>query len=216
MTREWDSTIARLPAEAASSLWRGYCDAVQGGLLGHWLAGRRFRRALKTDAWDEATGEGLVPVLPRFATAVAWMDCSLCVLDRARRRHGPLTLVAADVRRLPFASETFDLVFSGSTLDHFGAAGEIQAALAEIARVLARGGILVLTLDNPLNPVVALRNALPDGLRRALRITPYPVGKTLGPRRLREALREAGLEVVWTSAIAHFPRWPAVWLCRWL
>jgi len=213
---DWNVAIGRLPAEARAPLWREYADAVNRRLLEDWLAARRFRRVLKTDAYDEAVGRGLAAALPGYARTSVWMDLAPLTLEQARRRNALDLLVGADVRRLPFVAGSFDLIFSGSTLDHLGGAGEIKAALGELARVLAPGGTLVLTLDNPRNPVVALRNALPASWHRKLRITPYPVGKTLGLRSLRAAMEGTGLRPVRWTAIAHCPRWPAVWLCRWL
>ena len=70
----------------------------------------------------------------------------------------------ADVRCLPFVDGVFDLVVSNSTLDHFETSREIERAVAEIHRVLAPRGLFILTLDNPANPAVALRNALPFAL----------------------------------------------------
>ena len=55
---------------------------------------------------------------------------------------------------------SFDLVVSTSTLDHFGHASDIGDALAELNRVLRKGGELVITMDNTGNPVIALRRII--------------------------------------------------------
>jgi ubiquinone/menaquinone biosynthesis C-methylase UbiE len=62
-------------------------------------------------------------------------------------------LLAADVRRLPFRSSSLDLILLNSTLDHSESATEFKAALIEVARVLRRNGRLIITLDNPRNPL---------------------------------------------------------------
>lgn len=216
MSNAWNEIHACLPAEASSALWRAYSDALNRRVLERWLGKRRFRRALKTDSFDEAVGEGVVTSLEQYAQKVVLMDCAALALRAARERHGAIALLAADVRRLPFREGSFDLIFSNSTLDHFADASAIGTALAELARALKSGGTLILTLDNPLNPAVALRNLLPERARRALRLTPYPTGKTLTPRALCDAVRRAGLRPVRRTAILHCPRLPAVWLCRWL
>ena len=69
--------------------------------------------------------------------------------------------------------------------------------------MLAPGGLAVLTLDNPWNPLVALRNALPA---RPRALVPYYVGVTLGPRALRAALTTAGFAVEELAAMLHAPR----------
>jgi SAM-dependent methyltransferase len=67
-----------------------------------------------------------------------------------------------DVRKLEFADGWFDLIFSNSTLDHFATRAEIVESIAGFARLLAPGGYLLITLDNPQNPVVWCRNLLPQ------------------------------------------------------
>jgi ubiquinone/menaquinone biosynthesis C-methylase UbiE len=118
----------------------------------------------------------------------------------ATARHPGLCGVAADVRRLPFADASFDVVVSNSTLDHFAAA-DIATSLAEPRRVLRPDGHLLLTLDNAANPLIGLRNALPFAVWRRLRIVPYYVGATLGPCELRRALAAAGFEIVEEGAV---------------
>ena len=114
--------------------------------------------------------------------------------------------VAGDVRRLPFADQSFDLIVSDSTLDHFERFEELAQALREVHRVLRSGGQLVMTLDNLYNPVVAVRNALPIRLLRRIGIVPYFVGVTYGPRRLRRVLESTGFEIRELDAIVHAPR----------
>jgi len=70
----------------------------------------------------------------------------------------------ADVRQLDFGDNSIELIISNSTLDHFQQAEDIDRSLAELARVLVPGGLLLVTMDNPLNPVIALRNRLPKSL----------------------------------------------------
>lgn len=57
------------------------------------------------------------------------------------REHGTRAeLCLGDVRRMPFADESFDVIIDFGTLYHIA---RPQAALGEIARVLAPGGIFV-------------------------------------------------------------------------
>jgi SAM-dependent methyltransferase len=138
------------------------------------------------------------------------MDLSATIVQQARAQYRDLRALGADVRHLPFADGAFDLVLSNSTLDHFPTRAEIAESLREIFRVLRPGGELLLTLDNPVNPVVALRNALPFSLLHRMALVPYYVGATLGPRGLNRALREAGFAVGRTGAMLHCPRSLAV------
>jgi SAM-dependent methyltransferase len=142
------------------------------------------------------------------------MDVSCAVVRRARRGTPRVAGVAADVRRLPFADHTFDVVVSLSTLDHFETAEEIVGSLREIRRTLRPAGRLLLTLDNPSNPKIRVRNALPWALLRRTRMVPYFVGRSLGPRQLERELIAVGFEVVEVGAIVHCPRVLAVAAAR--
>ena len=206
---DWDRVGASFQEHGRQHLWRRHSDAVHVALLERWLAARAGR-VLETDLFDEAVGEGLVPTLSARAESVVGIDVAPVTVAGARRRHGALRAVVADVRRLPFAEGVFDTVVSNSTLDHFRTVAEIDDALRELARVLRPGGELILTLDNRANPLVWLRNALPLGLLRATGIVPYYVGATLGPRSAVAHLRAAGLHVVERAAVLHCPRMPAV------
>ena len=210
----WDRALAPLLSDDGEALWRRHSDAVNEALFRRWLEGERCADALKTDLYDEAMGAGLYPMLAAHAIRVAAVDVASGVLAAARARHSKLLAVAADVRRLPFADCSFDLVVSNSTLDHFDTRDEIMAALRGIHRVLRSGGKLLLTMDNAANPVVALRNLLPLSLLRRLGLVPYPIGTTGGPRRLRDMLRAAGFEILDTVALLHCPRAPAIALAR--
>jgi len=86
--------------------------------------------------------------------------------QRLWRRHSDAVHRDLADRRLPGSLgallKTFDTVLSNSTLDHFDGAAQIRVSLAEPARVLRPGGRLLVTLDNPANPLLALSKALPS------------------------------------------------------
>jgi hypothetical protein len=82
----------------------------------------------------------------------------------------------------------------------------------EIARILAPGGVVVITLDNPRNPLVWLRNHLPYAWLHRIGLVPYYVGHTYGPRQARARIEALGLRVTEVTAVAHVPRAPAIWL----
>ena len=192
-------------ASRATPLWRVQSDMVNRSLLERWLP-TGLESVLKTDLFDECVSDGLYPTLSLHARRVAGIDVSPAVVDAASRRHHGLEGTVTDVRALPFEDEGFDAVVSNSTLDHLEGIEEVATALGEIHRVTRPGGRLVLTVDNPYHPLVAARNALPAGLTRAIRPTPYPSAWTCGPDTLGDLLRRAGFQVLETTAILHFPR----------
>ena len=164
---------------------------------------------LKTDLFDEVAGRGLVPALRARASSMVAIDRSF-EASRAGGRRSGASVVNADVRYLPFVSGVFDLVVSNSTLDHFDDVAQIERAVVEIHRVLAPGGLFILTLDNPANPAVALRNALPFALLHHVGLVPYYVGATLAGSDAQRMLQAAGFRVKETTALMHCPRALAV------
>lgn len=107
------------------------------------LAGRRVL--------DLACGPGRHAA--QLAARAAWivgLDLSLPLLARARARtKGAVTLVRADMRKLPFAPQTFDVVVNLFTSFGYFADDEQHAAVVAAAAALLRpGGVFVLDYFN--------------------------------------------------------------------
>ncbi len=196
------------------SVWRGYCDRLHRDLIAEWCGGRKFRRALKTDLFDEAVGEGCWRALASVAAEVCGIDVSEPLVDILSRERKGFAVGLGDVRHLEFPDDSFDLVFSNSTLDHFETEAEIEQSVSEFARILEVGGCLLITLDNPVNPVVGVRNFLPQRATGAIGLVPYFMGRTLSMRRLVELLDRSGFRVLHRRHTAHAPRVAALHLCR--
>lgn len=214
----WDRVGAEWSSRRQHGLWREFTDEQQFALFSRWLAGlvpaagdrgAPFR-VLKTDLFDEVAGVGLGSRMAATGASVTGIDIAPGVVAEAAALNPGLEAVVADVRSLPFAADSFDAVFSGSTLDHFATAADIERSLREICRVLRPGGTLVVTLDNAANPVIGLRNGPLLGLLRRLGVVPYEVGKTLGPGGLARLLDATGFRVAETTAVLHVPRALAV------
>jgi len=212
--RYWDEIIKVWREAPPQALWRAHSDAVNRALFSRWLPHGRVRRLLKTDLFDEAVSDGLYPLLASRARLVVGIDVSQLTLQVALARHTDLLAAGSDVRYLPFADDTFDVVVSNSTLDHFETRSQIAVGLRELGRVLRPGGELLLTLDNLANPLVALRNALPFRQLNRLGLVPYYVGATVGPGGLRRLLDRAGLGLREVDATVHCPRVLAVALAH--
>lgn len=203
---EWNVITCDLLAGNRQGLWRQYCDSVYLKLLDRWLPSGPSSCSLKTDLYDEAMDEGLLPRLHQASRRIVGLDLSLPVAGEAGRKYSYLRATLADARVLPFSDNVFDLVLSNSTLDHFPSPEDIATALAELARVMTSGGELIITLDNLQNPIVRARSLLPLSLLRRTGIVPYYVGATHGRRGLVEALAQAGFEIKDLTAIMHSPR----------
>ena len=213
-TDYWESIADEWKTTRPDRLWRKHSDAINESLLFRWLPEHPVPRLLKTDTFDEVVGEGLSRFLQVRAHNVIGMDLSFKNVRVACYAEPSVRGACADVRHLPFKEESFDVLVSNSTLDHFRTREEIAVSLRELHRVLRKEGQLIVTLDNLANPIIAARNLLPFKLLNGLGIVPYFVGVTCGPGRLQKLLREAGFEVKDATAVLHCPRVIAVFLAR--
>jgi len=84
---------------------------------------------------------GLAPVKPTEAGFFTWY--------RAMRRHG-LAVRSIDLTRINLPDASFDCIISLSVIEHIPA---IERALAEMYRVLAPGGRMLITTDCSQEPV---------------------------------------------------------------
>jgi SAM-dependent methyltransferase len=212
-TKYWED-LSGSWGESRQHLWRKHSDAVNRELITQWLPTGVADSALKTDLFDEMCGVGLVPLIESRAGRVVGVDISHCALQKARARNSEIRGVVANVLRLPFAGESFDYILSNSTLDHFGSLTEIRGSLAELFRVMRWGGEMTITMDNPTNPFIAVRNKLPFRLLNRLGVTPYFVGVTCSAKELRQLLQDAGFVVREDSTVMHCPRVIAVGIAR--
>jgi SAM-dependent methyltransferase len=123
-------------------IWRDYVLRDALGALERLLArpGARHARIL-----DVGCGAGLAlgELRARFAPRVlAGVDSDASLVAQARAAHPDAELRAGDVAKLEYADGSFDLVLCHQLLHHLSAP---EAALAELNRVLAPGGVLLLT-----------------------------------------------------------------------
>ncbi|MFJ9152571.1 class I SAM-dependent methyltransferase [Streptomyces sp. NPDC102270] len=126
---DWDTSMARQAAVLGALLGPGPhrvldCSCGIGTQsIGLALAGHRV------------VGSDLSPVAAARAGA------------EAAARGARLPTAAADMRRLPFVPSVFDVVVcADNSLAHLLTAPDVEAALAEMRRVLRGGGLLLLTL----------------------------------------------------------------------
>jgi ubiquinone/menaquinone biosynthesis C-methylase UbiE len=126
-------------------------------------------------------------------------DHSSAYLEWARRLNRPrppghVELTAADAYRLPFADESFDLVWCAQSLISLDAV----PALAEARRLVRPGGVVAILETDDFHRVllpwpVDLELTLQRGLYRACRARYGDAARLYPARRLRGALRAAGL-----------------------
>ena len=98
---------------------------------------------------DVGTGEGQLArlAIANGAALVAGVDPTAAQIAVARRRAGGPGYARAEAAHLPFADEEFDAVVACLVFEHID---DADAAIAEVARVLAPGGRFLFFLNHPL------------------------------------------------------------------
>jgi SAM-dependent methyltransferase len=209
-TSFWDDTGAHFPSLKGAPSTAYYAECEQT-LLRTYAPDLRNRLILKTDLWDEAKNTEILRWTAERGARPVGVDIAASTVRQARevlRGHHALCTVG-DVRRLPFLSNTFDLVYSMGTVEHFP---ETQAAIDEIFRVLKPSGIAVIGVPNLLDPFLR-----PLMVRLVEVVSRYPYGmeKAYTPRTLRGMVRASGFRVIGLSGILFMPGWLRV-LDLWL
>ncbi|HEV7266548.1 MAG TPA: methyltransferase domain-containing protein [Falsiroseomonas sp.] len=184
---------AREPGEAPPRPWLAAANA-SGGVPG-MLRERAFQEELDrlvADYFGDGAGLSVLDIgcgggrlAPALTAAVqlVGVDIAAAPLARARARHATLpgfAFARMDAARLGFPEASFDAALMLDTLD---ALPDPAAALAEAARVLARGGRLMVTATN--------KDSLPLRALRRLALT-VPAGG-VSVQELAGMLRAAGL-----------------------
>ena len=138
-------------------LWERHADWWQDGftegadpeyveqilpLAAQWLAGA-------TRVLDVGCGEGQLSRLAVAggATTVVGVDPTWAQVEVAAGRAGGAAYARAGAAHLPFAGGTFDHVVACLVFEHIR---EVDAAIAEVARVLEPGGRFAFFLNHPL------------------------------------------------------------------
>jgi len=211
-TNYWDSVVTESGRVGSEDFWRAHMGELYQELQERWAENARPERILKTDLYDEAIStHNLVSLFAGRCEHFIGTDVSLEIARAAKRRmaerpDGWDTIAVSDARNLAFRPSVFDEIISNSTLDHFSDKRDITESLRELRRIMRPGGTLVITLDNPWNPVVFLRNRLPYRLLRFLGVIPFYMGATLSRPALVRVLESVGFRVCESTAIAHAPR----------
>ncbi len=173
----------------------GFFTEVKADLLVD-LARRRLGNLGERRALDLGCGVGLTDarVAPVFGGLVG-VDLSADSIAAARARNPGVEYHAYEGERLPLGDAAVDLVFAINVFHHIPPAARTGVA-AEMARVLAPGGIAAIFEHNPLNPLT----------RRAVDQCPFDADAVLLRRgESRSLLAGAGLAPVEARYILFFP-----------
>ena len=118
----------------------------------HWhryAFARRFVEGKRV--LDAACGEGYgTALLGAVAASAIGLDIDMASIDRASAAYGEgkrIRFIASSCTGLPLPSASIDVVVSFETIEHLDAADQL-AMLIEFARVLAPGGLLIMSSPN--------------------------------------------------------------------
>lgn len=169
-----------------------------------------------TRVLDAGCGAGpVLAALRRHGIATVGVDCAPDMLDNARQRLRAAglddsDLHLGDVRNLPFADGSFDVVLSLGVISYLA---DYRPALREIARLLRPGGTALISYRNAFNPVLSDPVALARfGVRRLAspvlgkpRPQPFELGRFLDHREVEAEIATAGLTRVAFHGIGFGP-----------
>ena len=155
------------------------------------LAGRD--RTVSGSALDVGCGAGqLLEVLRAEGSPIVGIDVSWAQAASTKCRLGSAVIAQADTRQLPFADASVATVTALGLLEYLPSSG---AGIAEFARVLMRGGHLVVSAPNPWR-LEYLCDPIGAGLGRLRRSRPGYRRQYLSARALGAKLRAGGFDVV--------------------
>lgn len=118
-------------------LYDAWCSVAERFGLQRWR--RWLVEGARGRTLEVGCGTGRNLPLYRAGTRVIAIEPWADALARARRRAPSAALVQARAEALPFRASVFDTVVSGLV---FCSVGDVDAGLAEVRRVLQRGGSL--------------------------------------------------------------------------
>ncbi len=136
-----------------------------------------------------------------LACAVDVSPAPLHFLRELDRANGRLHLVAGDIHTLPFRAGSFDRITVLEVVEHLPADG-IPRYLAELRRLLAPGGRLLLTTPNYRSYWPVLEYLI-DHLGGAAQMGGAQHITRFHPRSLRAALEDNGFRVLRSGSLYH-------------
>jgi ubiquinone/menaquinone biosynthesis C-methylase UbiE len=161
---------------------------------------------------DAGCGDGryLRALDAELPARIAGVDISERILETAAAAIPRADLRQGNLESLPFEDAAFDLVLCTQVIEHVL---DARAGVAELTRVLCRGGRLVISTDNERNVVTRVLNAPRAGAVRVLRLrgtrgkiespaTPYTRAS------FRALLEDAGLVVSGLETFRFQLMWP--------
>lgn len=175
--------------------YKRYC---YNRLFKKWFLNIKEDKILVTDLFDEAYhANNVFYTCNRINKNTVGIDISKIVLEKTRANLNAQNTLVCDIRQTPFKDESFDLILSPSTLDHFSEE-DLVRSLNEMAKLLTLKGKIIVSLHNKLN--MFLHFYMTKFIKRPLyRLDAYSI------KDFKRILKKTNLKIVKQSAICHLP-----------
>jgi ubiquinone/menaquinone biosynthesis C-methylase UbiE len=161
----------------------GLLDGTEGELLDAGCGTGRMLRFLQ----ERRAGQFALTGLDRSESAIG-------VAHGVVAADPPARLCIGRVEEMPFAAASFDVVLAMGVLEYVTA---VEKVLAEVARVMRRGGLAIVTMQNPASPYRWWDAKIwSRAHRRRGGQGASPIVRRLTESDLLDALSAAGLEPV--------------------
>lgn len=201
----WENAGENIPPFSDAPSTRYYFDCERF-LFERYFGDLRGKALYKTDLWDEAKNTRILYWAAAEKGALPFgLDISSSIVRQARdyfirKRVRPLFAVS-DMRFTAFRDDSFDLIYSMGTVEHFL---EYRLGLQECFRVLRPGGRAIIGVPNKLDPF--LRPLQVAALNR-LGLYAYGYERSFTRGQLESLLRGIGFEVMARTGILFMPGW---------
>jgi len=199
---QWERLSEAMPDFflASSTQYYRRCEIA---LIQRCFGPLKGKRVLKLDLWNEAINTRILHWMKSQGADTFGIDISFVTTARARHNldgvSAPLDVTQADIRELPFASDSFDFVYTMGTIEHID---EYQESLVEVRRVLKLGGKAIVGV--PYKWDLWLRPLMVAALDLFHKY-PYSPEKSFSYGELRRVSEKSGLKVLRRSGILSLP-----------
>lgn len=158
---------------------------------------------LKTDLYEEAKGSDQLLFRNEFKISNNFgFDISPYLVHSCSKKNNNFSnmFFCSDVLNLSIKDNSFDIILSVSTLDHFTSEKVFLKSINELLRVLKPGGNFILILDNKFSLF-----ALSNYVKIAIGMLPFSLGKTFTLRQLKKMSFDFDVELTNVEYKLHAP-----------
>lgn len=174
-------------------------------LIGRWLGKLKGKSFMKTDLWNEARNNLLLPWVFKQGAIISAFDISDRILTDAtsvlKSNNVKATLKRGDIRNIPFEDNSFDYIYSMGTIEH---TPQFRKSASELLRVLKPGGKGIIGVPNKYPWFDPLRYYYMKSLDKFGKF-PYGFEKHFTQKEFKALLKDVGFEVTEESSIMLFP-----------